>query len=97
MLVTTSVAASLLVNPNRLRKSVLFVNEDATDSVYLKFEKNSALTVSATDHDVRLSPGASFSLNSTLDGVEQIQGRWTVIASANTPVVSILETEEARR
>jgi hypothetical protein len=93
----TSIVASELIPKNTLRKSLLLLNEDGTDSVYIKRERSEATTVSATDHDHRIGPGASFSLNSMLDGKEWIQGRYTAIASANTPTIAIFETEDITR
>lgn len=97
MLVATSITARELVPQNKLRKSITFMNVDATDTVYLKKERPGVTTVTSTDFDIRLSPGAAYSLNALLDGVSAIQDRYTVIASANTPSVSIFETEEIER
>ena len=97
MLVPTSVSASELVPKNTMRKSLLFLNEDGANSVYIKRERSENTTVSSTDHDHRIGPGASFSLNTTLDGVEWIQGRYTVVASAGTPNIAVFETEDFKR
>lgn len=97
MIVTSSITAAQLVPQNKLRRSITFINIDATDTVYLKKERPGVTTVSATDFDLRLPPGASYSLNSMLDGKEAIQERYTFIASANTPQVSVFETEEIER
>ena len=94
MLVPTSTTASILVTRNRLRKSVLFQNEDGTNVVYVKKERGPTLAVSSTDHDHRIGPGSSLSLNSVLDGVEAIQDQWSVVAGAGTPSISVLETED---
>lgn len=96
-LVTTSVVASELLPKNSARKSLVLVNESAADTVYIKKERSENTTVSSTDHDIRLGPGAGFSLNNVNDGKEAIQGRYTVVASANAPVVSVFETEENER
>jgi hypothetical protein len=96
-LITTSIVASELAPRNSARKSILFQNESAADNVYIKRERSEATTVSATDHDHRLGPGGIFSLNNTLDGIEAIKGRYTCIASANAPVVSVYETEDIIR
>lgn len=97
MLVPTSVVASELVPKNTMRKSIMFLNEDAVNVVYIKRERSEATTVSATDHDHRIGPGASFGLNSTLDGKEWIIGRYTVIAGAGAPNVAVFETEDIIR
>lgn len=97
MVVTTSVTAAQLVPQNKLRKSITFINTDATDSVFIKTERPGVTSVTTTDFDIRLSPGAAFSLNSLLDGESTIQGRFTVVAGANTPAVSIFETEQFDR
>lgn len=97
MLVATSTTARELIPQNKLRRSVTFMNVDPTDTVYIKKERPGVTSVTSTDFDIRLSPGAAYSLNSLLDGVSAIQDRYTVIASANTPSVSIFETEEIER
>ena len=95
--VTTSTAAMELVPQNKLRKSITIMNTDGTDTVFIKRERPGGNTVSTTNFDIRLSPGAAFSLNSLLDGAATIQDRYTVVASANAPVVSTFETEERDR
>lgn len=97
MRVVTSITASLLANRNRNRKSLIIQNVDGTDAVYIKRERGPSYTVSATDFDFRVGPGAAVALNSLLDGTEAIQDSYTVIASANTPAVSIFETEDITR
>lgn len=94
MLVATSTSASLLVNRNRLRKSILFQNTDGSNSVYVKRERAATPTVSASDFDHRLGPGATLSFNSVLDGTEAIQDMYTVIAAAGTPTIAVFETED---
>lgn len=95
--VVTSNSAGLLVPANKLRRSLTVINEDGTDNVFIKKEDGSALTVSSTDHDIRLTPGQGFAINSGFDGDEHVTGRYTVIASANTPSVGVFETEDIRR
>lgn len=97
MLVATSITARELVPQNKLRRSLTMINVDGTDTVFIKRERPGTTTVTSTDFDLRLPPGASYSLNSLLDGSAAIQDRYTVIASANTPNVSIFETEENER
>lgn len=97
MLVTVPNSASELIPKNTMRKSLLFLNEDATNSVYIKRERSEATTVSATDHDHRIGPGAGLGLSSMLDGKEWIQGRYTAITSAGSVVVAVLETEDIIR
>lgn len=89
--------ASELVPKNTMRKSLLLLNEDAANSVYIKRERSEATTVSATDHDHRIGPGASFSLNSTLDGREWIIGRYSAITSAGNVNIAVFETEDIVR
>lgn len=93
----TSITAAEVVPRNRSRKSLIFQNEDTTDTIYLKRERAETPTVSATDHDHRLGPGGLISLNNLTDGVQSIQDRWTAIASANTPRISFFETEDIIR
>lgn len=94
---TTSTVASELIPSNGNRKSLAILNEDSTDSVYIKRERGELATVSSTDHDWKIGPGGSIAFNSTIDGVQGIQARYTAIASANTPRVSILESEDIVR
>lgn len=94
---TTSTTAQEIALRNRLRRSMVFQNEDTTDAVFVKRERAATPTVSSTDHDHRIGPGGSLSLNYETDGIEAIQDRWTVIAAANTPRVSFFETEEIVR
>jgi hypothetical protein len=82
---------------SRLRVSWIIQNEDTTDSVFLKYELNTDLNVSSTNHDHRLGPGASLAFNELMDGKEQVQGRWTAVASANTPRISVIESENIIR
>jgi hypothetical protein len=95
--VVTSIIARELIPQNYLRKSLIVQNVDTVDSVFIKRERNSTNTVSATDFDFRLQPGAGIALNSQLDGTEAIQDRYTIIAAANTPSVSVFETEDIKR
>ena len=96
-LITVPNTASELVSKNTMRKSLLLLNEDAANSVYIKRERSEKTTVSATDHDHRIGPGASFSLNSMLDGKEWIEGRYTAITSAGNVNIAVFETEDIRR
>ena len=97
MLVITSTTARELLPQNRMRKSFVVQNIDSSINVFIKKERNSALTVTSADFDFRLGPGASIALNSMLDGTESIQDRFTVIAESGTPSVSIFETEDITR
>jgi hypothetical protein len=89
--------ASELLPSNRLRRSFVVQNEDASLAVFIKREGNDATTVSTTDHDHRLGPGAALALNFGTDGETSIQGRFTIIAESGTPRVSYFETEDVRR
>lgn len=76
---------------------MLFQNEDASINVYIKQERSENTTVSTTDHDHRIGPGGLIALNYGTDGIQAIQGRWTVIAESGTPRVSYFETEDITR
>lgn len=89
--------AVVLLPRNVSRKSLSIQNEDGTDIVYVKREEGEALTVSATDHDFRIGPGSSLTLTTSEDGNQQVGGRFTGIASANTPRVATFETEDISR
>jgi hypothetical protein len=94
---TLSTGASEIIAANASRKSLTIQNEDTTNSVYIKREMGELLSVSATDHDLLLGPGASFGVNSVMDGTQAIQSRYTGIASAGTPRVGVFESEDQRR
>lgn len=94
---TISTAASEILPSNTNRKSLSIVNEDTTDTVYVKRERAEFTSVSSTDHDFRLGPGGSMTLNSQSDGTQAIQARYTGVASANTPRVSFFESEDITR
>lgn len=94
---TQSTAAAELFPRNVSRKSFVVLNEDTTDSVYIKRERAETPTVSSTDHDYKVGPGASLALNSQTDGTQAIQDRYTVVASANTPRIAFFETEDIVR
>lgn len=91
---TLSTSAAELIPRNRLRKSWIVQNEDASINVYIKLERVATPTVSSTVHDHRIGPGGNLSLNFNTDGKEAIQDRWTAIAASGTPIVSFFETEE---
>ena len=91
------VAAAELVPQNSQRKSFVFQNEDVADNIWIKKERPGTTSVSATNHDYKLFPGASIALNYLNDGEEAIQERWTFIASANTPRIAVTETEIFKR
>jgi hypothetical protein len=95
--IVTSIVAVEVLPRNTARKSLVFLNEDAADSVFIKKERAENTTVSATDHDYRIGPGGVIALNSVNDGTQAIQERWTCIASANTPRLAYFETEDITR
>ena len=92
-----STSAEELFPRNSVRKSLIIQNEDGTDSAYIKRERSENTTVTATDHDFKIGPGATLALNSLIDGASAIKDRYTVIASANTPRLAFFETEETDR
>jgi len=93
---TISNTAEELFMRNRLRKSFVLQNEDASIDIYIK-QEFSGVVVSSTDHDHRIGPGGSIALNFQNDGEEAIQDRWTVIAASGTPRISYFETESKDR
>jgi len=94
---TISVTAQELLPRNKLRKSFAIENEDSTIQMYIKKERAVPPTVSATDHDHNIRPGATIALNFDTDGQEAIQDRWTIIAASGTPRVAYIETETISR
>jgi hypothetical protein len=87
-----STGAAELVPQNSQRKSIVFQNEDTADSIYIKKERPGNTTVSSSDHDYKIFPASGIVLSFQSDGEEAVQERWTYIASANTPRISIVET-----
>lgn len=94
---TISNVASEILPRNASRKSFLIQNEDSAIAVYVKRERSENTSVSTTDHDFLLSPGASLGLNSLLDGLESIRDRWTIIAASGNPRIAFFETEDVTR
>lgn len=94
---TISGTAELIMLRNRLRRSWVVQNEDASINAFIKRERDSTLTVSTTDHDHRLGPGGALTLNFGTDGIEAIQDSWSIIAASGTPRISFFETEEVVR
>lgn len=94
---TLSTTAEEILPRNRLRKSFVIQNEDASIAVYIKLERAATPTVSSTNHDHVLAAGSSIALSNLVDGEEQIQDRWTGIAASGTPRISFFETEEVIR
>ena len=82
---------------NKLRKSFVVQNEDATIDCYIKLESPGTTAVSPTNHDHRLARETSMALSFVNDGKEAIQARWTIAAASGTPRVSFFETEDIRR
>lgn len=92
-----STSGEELLPRNTLRKSVSFSNEDSSIAIFIKRERAETPTVSATDHDHRIGPGGSFSLNFGTDGIQATQDRWTAVADSGTPRISFVETEDIIR
>ena len=94
---TLSTSAEELLGRSKLRRSWIVQNEDSSINVFIKKERQNALTVTSTDHDHRIGPGGNLALNADTDGIQAIQDRWTVIAASGTPLVSFFETEDIER
>lgn len=94
---TLSTTAEELLPRNRLRKSWIIQNEDATINVFIRQERTVTPLVSTTVHDHRIAPGGSLALNENTDGKEALQDRWTIIAASGTPIVAFFETEDVVR
>ncbi len=94
---TIANSATIIVPANASRKSLALLNEDTTDSVYIKREEGESLSVSSTDHDWKLLPGAAIAFNSQVDGIKAIRARYTAVSSANTPRISFFESEDIDR
>lgn len=97
MVVTATTTEAQLIPENLNRKSIFVQNNSSTDAIFLKWEEPGFTTVSSTNHDIRIAPGGALVLSSGQDGTQQIEGRITVIAAANTPSVAVFETENIRR
>lgn len=94
---TITNSAEELLPQNKLRRSFVVQNEDASINCFVKIERPGTTGVSTTDHDHRVGPGGHLSLNWDTDGKEAIQERWTIIAASGTPRISLFETEQERR
>lgn len=94
---TITDTASELIPRNALRESFVVQNEDSLINIFIKKERTETPTVSSTDHDHRLGPLNSLSVNTQDDGHETVQDRWTVIAASGTPRISLFETERIQR
>jgi len=94
---TITTSAEELFPQNALRKSFAVENEDSTIQIFIKKERPGNTTVSTTDHDHNIRPGATIAINSLTDGEETIKDRWTIIATSGTPRISFIETEEIKR
>ena len=94
---TLSTAAETIFLRNRLRRSFAIQNEDTAIDIFIKQERTATPSVSSTDHDHRISPGASLSVTDFSDGKESVQDRWTIVAASGTPRVSFFETEDVVR
>ena len=94
---TITTTAEQLFPQSELRKSFVVANEDTAINIFLKKESPQTTTVSTTDHDVLLGPGASFAANEQEDGEESVNERWTVVAASGTPRIAIFESERIRR
>lgn len=94
---TVANTASELIGHNLLRRSWIVQNEDTSLNCFIKFERDTALTVSTTDHDHRLGPAGLIVFNDQQDGPDQVTGRWTIIAESGTPRISFFETESVKR
>ena len=94
---TITTSADELLPQNKLRKSFAVENEDSAIQIYIKKERPGNNTVSTTDHDHNVRPGATIAVNSDTDGAESIHDRWTIIAASGTPRISLIETETVER
>lgn len=97
MLIATAITPVLGIQRNRLRKSFLIQNVDGAIVIYVKRERGPVLSISTTDYDFRLAPGAGFALNNTVDGLQAIQDSYSFLAASGTPSVAVFETEDILR
>ncbi len=94
---TIGTGAVEIIPANTSRKSLIFQNEDSTDSIFIMKERSESLLVSTTVHDYKIGPGGILSLNTQNDGEQAIKARYTGVASANTPRLAFFETEDIQR
>ena len=94
---TITTTAEELFPQNRLRRSFLVENEDSTIQIFIKKERPGNTTVSTTDHDHNVRPGATIAVTGDTDGEEAIEERWTIVATSGTPRISFAESEKIRR
>lgn len=95
--VTITNSAAELLPQNELRQALIIQNEDSSIVVYIKLEDQPNTTVSSTNHDHRLQPGASISFDEDVDGPVPTRKRITVIAASGTPRLSYYESESVER
>lgn len=88
---TISTTAEELIPANALRRSMVIQNQSTTDAAFVKKEKFGA-SVSSTDHDFRIGAGETVTFSLEDDGQEELQARYTIVAAAATPRISIFET-----
>ena len=94
---TITTTAETLIPRNKLRKSLIFQNEDTTINVFIKQEREPNTTVSTTDHDHRITSGSTLDMTIETDGKQAVQERWTIVAASGTPRISFFETEDVER
>jgi len=92
----TSTTAATAIPQNGLRVSLLVINLDATDSIFIDTTTRVG-TITTSNAGIRLAPGAATSINRLTDGLAEIQDSYQVIASANTPTLAWFETESINR
>jgi hypothetical protein len=92
---TTSVTAAVAVPQNRLRKSIVFTNQDTQDNIFL--DNRNIGTITTANAGIRLRPGDSIAFDTRVDGEAQVTDQWQAIASANTPSLVWFETENFQR
>lgn len=94
---TLTTTAEEILPRNKLRKSWIMQNEDATINVFVKLEAPGTTDVSSTVHDHRIAAGGNLSVSLFTDGSDAVQARWTAVAASGTPRISFFETEEISR
>ena len=96
MLKTLSTTGAEVVPQGNLRRSLLFINADASIAIYLKKTRPGEAVAVSTDYDVLLAAGGAFSLNTQEDGEEAVHERWTAVSASGTPTLVVFETKDKK-
>lgn len=96
MIIALSGTGKEVIPQGNLRKSILFINTDATINMFLKKTVPGVSVATSSDYDALLQPGGNFSLNTQEDGEEAVQEAWSAVAASGTPNLVVFETKDRK-